>query len=210
MTRSTIPGIRLFAITDTAKFPDCILQAEEVCQLARAGTVAVTLREREVSANRLYDWARHLRAVTERHEQHFFVADRLDVAVLVGADGVHLPSVGLRPAGVPDSAVKWVSRSGHELEALGETDFERVTSFWVSPVAAERKGRRPLGETGLRERIRWIGERAPHAAVYALGGIDAGQVPLCERAGAAGVAAIGAVWDPRERPRLLGALGIER
>lgn len=210
MTCASEFGVRLFAVTDTATFPACIEQADDVCQAARAGSVAVVLRERDASGRELYEWARFLRETTAKHHQKFFVADRFDLAVMVGADGVHLPSSGLRPADVDTTSVKWLSRSGHGLDQLSERDFECITSFWVSPVAAERKGRPPLGETGLQERIRWIKERAPHAAVYALGGVDARHVPICERTGAVGVAAIGSVWDPGEREGLLRALGIER
>lgn len=210
MTSAGEFGVRLFAVTDTTSFPDCIEQAADVCQAARSHSVAVVLREREVSGQKLHEWARTLRAVTARYSQKLFVADRLDLAVLVGADGVHLPSFGLSPRSVSREAAPWVSRSGHGLLQLSPADFARTSAFWVSPVGAVRKGRPALGETGLRQQVQWIKERAPHAAVYALGGISARLVPECARAGAAGVAAIGAVWSPSERFDLLHALGIIR
>ena len=206
----TVDGIRLFAITNIAHFPDCIQQCEELCNSVQAGSLAVVLREPEASGRQLLKWAGALREVTSRAEQRLFVADRADLARIVAADGVHLPSFGLTPSSVDSTIVPLVGRSGHSLERLTDEDWRRISYVWVSPVAAPRKGRAPLGEAGLRERIAWIRQRSPQVAVYALGGITCGDVSGCFRAGASGVAAIRAVWEPSERGALLRALQISR
>lgn len=148
--------------------------------------------------------------MTAEWGQQLFISDRVDLAEIVGADGVHLPAVGLAPQQVPTSSSLAVSRSGHQVEKLAREDWTRLSAVWISPVAAPRKGRAALYELGLRERIEWVRARAPHVSVYALGGVTGENVEIWQRAGATGVAAIGSVWDREERGALLSALEMVR
>lgn len=200
--------IRLFAITDSTRHPDFVAQSEALCAGACPGSVGLVLRERGATGQQLYEWATALRTVTARWQQNLFVAERADLASLVGADGVHLPASGLRPGAIDPSLL--VSRSGHGLEMLSAEDWLRLSFLWISPVIAERKGRAALKEEGLRHRIDALRYLAPHVASYALGGVESQDVGACQRAGAQGVAAIGAVWDPVGRESLLRELGILR
>lgn len=202
--------IRLFAITDAEKYPDFVAQSETLCAGAKEGSVAIVLREYGAPGRRLCEWAYELRETTARFRQKLFIADRVDLAELVGADGVHLPSAGFAPQQVPPDSELAVSRSGHNLEKLSDADWNRLSAVWISPVAAPKKGREELGETGLREKAERVKRRAPHVDVYALGGVTGAHVFGCLRAGASGVAAIGAVWGGEERRALLNSLHIER
>ncbi len=201
--------IRLFAITDSERFPSFLEQSADLCRLARPGTVAVVVRERRVTARRVLEWAVELRSVSAKWGQKLYVADRVDVAVLSGADGVHLPAAGLPPHRVDRRLC--VSRAGHELDALSDEDWARIDALWISPAFDPRKGRPALGEKGLRERIEDVARRAPHVRTYALGGVGPSQVKMSTGAGACGVAAIGAVWREGTSPvALLEHLGIHR
>lgn len=207
---TTSAGIRLFALTDVAHFPDCIEQSEALCRVAKTGTLAVVLREREASGRKLLEWAKSLRKATAKWGQQLFISDRADLAKVVGADGVHLPSEGLAPRQVSTFSELTVSRSGHHLENLVEEDWRRLSVVWISPVGAPRKGRAALYELGLRERIEWVRAQAPHVSVYALGGVTPENVESWQRAGATGVAAIGAVWERNKCGALIKSLRIER
>src|SRR5437763_1336052 len=55
-----------------------------------ADRVAVQLREKDLLAGPLLELARPLRALTARDGIALYVNDRIDVALAVGADGVHL------------------------------------------------------------------------------------------------------------------------
>lgn len=202
--------IRLFAITCAGEFPDFVAQSRALCERAREGALAIVLREYRASGRKQYEWARALREVTARSGQMLFIADRIDLAQLVGADGVHLPSGGLSPSQVPPDSGFQISRSGHLLERLCHEDWRRLSAVWVSPACAPRKGRAALGEEGLRQKIEWLKGRAPNVPVYALGGVTSKSVPGCRRAGATGVAAIGAAWGKRNAQDLLQSLNIER
>src|SRR5438105_2349530 len=58
------------------------------------GTVAVQLRARGMEGAALLAAAERLRQLTRRLGAPLFINDRMDVALIVGADGVHLPARG--------------------------------------------------------------------------------------------------------------------
>ena len=62
------------------------------------GDVAVQLREKDLDGRALVDLARALRATTAAAGVRLFINDRIDVALAVGADGVHLGGTSLAPA----------------------------------------------------------------------------------------------------------------
>src|SRR4051812_44805392 len=68
--------------------------AESVAEAIEGGVNAVQLREKDLPAGELLQLARQLRGVCG-HRALLLVNDRLDVALLSGADGVHLGSNGL-------------------------------------------------------------------------------------------------------------------
>jgi thiamine-phosphate pyrophosphorylase len=60
--------------------------------------VAVQLREKDLGGRALTELGRALRATTAAAGVRLFVNDRIDVALAVGADGVHLGGTSLAPA----------------------------------------------------------------------------------------------------------------
>jgi len=123
------------------------------------------------------------------------VNDRADVALAVGADGVHLaggdpwpddPAAGLR-----------VGRSCHTPGEL-VTAATRGTADYAtfSPVfaTASKPGYGPgLGIDGLAAGCLAVAGVGSRLAVYALGGIGPGQAAACVAAGATGIAVMGIV-----------------
>lgn len=198
------------ALTDHERFRSCADAALELCRGAPAGTVALVLRDREASIEERLRWGHELRAITQGTGQLFWVADRVDLAQALGADGVHLPSDGLTPHQCRQVWSGSISRAWHDWQVLSDDDLQALDSLLVSPVMAERKGRPPLGLEGLRHATGAVVERASHVAPYALGGVGGRDLLACLAAGARGIAVIGAAWDPLERANLLDAIGSAR
>lgn len=205
---------RLIAITDAG-----VLAGEALFERARAlassalpGTVAVLLRDHGVGARQRLAWGRELRALTRDSGQQLWVADRLDLALLLEADAVHLGEASV-PAAAARSLVgpRALSRAWHQLRPTAQAlaELAGVDALLLSPVIAPRKGRPALGVAGVTELTATLAEAQRAARVYALGGVDATTAAACLRAGAWGVAAIGSAWDPRPEP-LLAALAIGR
>jgi thiamine-phosphate pyrophosphorylase len=204
---------RLIVITDTTVAKEGILEnrIERVLSMARAGSVVVQLRDLALSTRQRLALGERLFAACRRHEQRFVVNDRLDLAVLLGADGVHLGegSVETADARAVLGPGTWISRACHDPEAVATLDADAVL---LSPVARPRKGRPALGADGVtraRAALVALGSRR-RPALYALGGVDASNVATFIAGGADGVAVIGAALDGRDPEPLVTALGIRR
>lgn len=196
---------RLIAITDTTRVAPDELERRmaALCALAAPGTVLVQLRDRELTARARLALARRLLPRVRGTGQRFQVNDRIDLALAVGADAVHLGEASVTPADArrlvgPET---WISRACHDPERAGAEGADAVV---LSPVLAPRKGRPALGLEALA-----VARRAGAPLLYALGGIDAEGACRALEAGADGVAAIGAALEADCSP-LVQALGIAR
>jgi thiamine-phosphate pyrophosphorylase len=165
--------------------------SEEVL-LARVASAApglvVQLRDPQLEGRELHRLAVRLRDVTRRVGARLIVNDRIDVALAVGADGLHMGRRSVdaalaRAALGPDA---WLSVSAHSVaEALASGDA--IDALLLSPIfAAPGKGP-PLGLAPLSE-VR--ARLAPRVALFALGGVDLEGARACLDAGADGVASI--------------------
>lgn len=210
--REVTKQIRLLALTDHESFPDCLIEAETLCAEARAGSVGIVMRDRQTPIRTRLEWGKRLREVTRHWGQELWVADRIDLATCIAADGVHLPCDGFSPGACRRIWAGGISRAWHRWETLADRDWEALDWLLVSPVLQERKGRPPLGLGGLERACAELRAAPPwpHGRIAALGGVTGVGARGCLEAGAAAVAAIGAAWDPEERGRLLAALDIVR
>ena len=199
---------RLIAITNAAlvgvaRLPELL---EPWLERAAAGSVMVQLRDTELDVRQRLELGRVLLQRVRRHGQLLSVNDRIDLALVLGADGVHLGEAGVDPeaarALLPDG---WISAAWHPASAPPRALADALV---VSPVSAARKGRAALGSEGLALAVRVARTLEPEPLVYALGGIDASSAPACLAAGAWGIAAISAVLEARDPEPLLAALGI--
>jgi len=199
----------LMVVTDPAAVGDRDL-AEVVAAAVRGGANVVQLRAKELPGGELLALARRLRGVTAGRAL-LLINDRPDVALLAGADGVHLSEAGLPVAPVrawlPASLV--VGRSVHDFHAAREAeadgaDYLLVGTIYPSPSHPERE---PAGATLLREIHARV--RTP---IVAIGGITPSRVRECLDAGAQGVAVVSAILradDPETAAADLATLVFE-
>lgn len=185
------PDFHLYLITDRLQVPDGDLPRAVAHALA-GGVRAVQLREKDLSARDLYPLARELRAVTRRAGARLLINDRVDVALAVEADGVHLGGGSLpvkaarhilgpgRLIGVSTHAVAEVQAAradGADFATFGPVFFTPSKAAFGAPVGLER----------LRAAC------AGPLPIFALGGVTDERVPDLLAAGAAGVACISAI-----------------
>ena len=144
---------------------------------------------------------------------HLIVNDRADVAVMAGADGVHVGQDDLSPSAVRRlvGEGRWVGLSTHTEAQTGTGVGEPVTYLAIGPVfstSTKHQAYGPVGLTGVRaaaDRCRPV--RLP---LVAIGGITLGTAPRVIAAGASAVAVIGdlLVGDAAARARaFLTAVG---
>jgi thiamine-phosphate pyrophosphorylase len=181
---------------------------ERVLALARPESVVVQLRDLELGTRERMALGERLVTLCRRHGQRFVVNDRVDLAVLLGADGVHLGERSVAPAEVRAMLPgAFISHACHDLDGVLRPGSDAAV---LSPICAPRKGRAAFGVEALRRARALIDDNGSTAALYALGGIDAASAMACIDGGATGVAVIGAVLDGRDPVPLVKALGIER
>ncbi len=211
MNAGALAHVRLIALTDRtiANAALTLARLDRALSRARPGSVLVQLRDRELSAAERLAFGAELRALTRAHGQLFQVNDRLDLAVLLAADGVHLgeSSVTAEDARRLLGAESFVTRACHDAERAGELNADAVL---LSPVFEPRKGAAALGLAAVTRACERLREAGRNTRVFALGGVRAENAVDCLAAGAQGVAAIGAVVGVDEPDAILLALGIAR
>ena len=82
-------SLKLYLVTDSdilknRNFYDCIEQA------ILGGVTTVQLREKEASGKLFLEKAIKLREITKKHNVNFIINDRVDIALISQADGVHV------------------------------------------------------------------------------------------------------------------------
>ncbi len=197
------PAPCLMLITDRFRLRGRPLE-EVASQAVEGGVNAVQLREKDMGTGELSELAATLHAAL-RDRAMLLVNDRIDIALAVGADGVHLPEHSLPGDKARDIAgdACIVGRSVHSVEAAVAAQAEGADYLQVGTIfeTASKPGRPAAGLSLVRE-VR----DAVSIPVVAVGGIDAGNAAGVIAAGADGVAVIGAIMDaddPRQAARAL-------
>lgn len=167
------------------------------------GCRMVQLREKEWPSGRLLPLARRLRERARRAGVTFVVNDRVDLAVVVGADAVHLGQDDLPPAAarplLPPGAILGVST--HSLEQAvaardAGADYVAVGSMFATRTKPDFRLVGPGLIRTLRPRI--------DVPLIGIGGITPDNAGVVIEAGADGVAVISAVCaaaDPEAATR---------
>ncbi len=187
--------LQVFLITDLKRIGrDRFLDTVE--EALGGGVRALQLREKDLNPKDLLALALEVKPLVKRYNARLFINDRADIAVMVGADGVHLTETSVQARKVKNNFPDLiVGVSTHSLEGahLAETqgaDFITFSPIYETPSKAGYGP--PQGLDPLREVTQAV--RLP---VLALGGITLHRVPKCLEHGAFGVAVISDIWDSK-------------
>lgn len=187
---------RVQIITDLATVSEPVLldrlsRAAALPEAARQ-RLSVQLRDPALPVRELVRLGLSLRRLTRDLGARLIVNDRVDVALLVGADGVHLGrrsmSVGEARALLGPGA--WVSTSAHAADDVLLSARAGASAVLLSPIFASPGKGEPLGPPALTGAREALSREGLSLALFALGGIDVDNAPACFEAGAEGVAAI--------------------
>jgi thiamine-phosphate pyrophosphorylase len=175
-----------------------------------AGVRLVQYRAKQGEDGERLEQALALRELCSRHGALFLVNDRIDLALAVDADGVHLGQGDLPPAVARRllGPERLIGRSTHALAQLRQAEADGCDYAGVGPVQATptKPGRQPVGLNYVREAC-----GAAQIPWFAIGGITAAVVPELRRAGAERVAVVRAITEAEDAQAasqaLLSALG---
>jgi thiamine-phosphate pyrophosphorylase len=168
---------------------------EDVKRAVEAGVRLVQYRNKTASTRELVAGAQQVREICARAGVHFIVNDRLDVAMVVEADGIH---IGRDDMPFPDARrllgerkiIGLTVNSVEEALAAQEMGADYIAVAPIFPTSTKSDAGPACGVETLRS-IRRICR--PQLRIAAIGGIDLSNVRSVIEAGADMVCAISAV-----------------
>ncbi|MBI5599179.1 MAG: thiamine phosphate synthase [Deltaproteobacteria bacterium] len=186
------PDFRLYLITDKRLSPAGNIIAAIKAALD-AGCRAVALREKDMGGGELFRLAERLKVLTSDYGARLFINDRIDVALGVDADGVHLGQAGFSPKDARRllGRKKLIGVSTHSvLEAIKAqkdgADFITLGPIYPTPSKAEYG--RPVGLGVLKKATGRL-----EIPIFAIGGVKKERIKEVTEGGAYGVALISAI-----------------
>jgi thiamine-phosphate pyrophosphorylase len=164
----------------------------------KGGVKAVQLREKDLEIRELLRMAYELRKLTSGYGAKLFINDRVDVALAVGADGVHLGGAGMPAFAARKAAGEGMllGASAHSLAEAKKAEEEGADFVTLGPVfetQSKLKYGRPLG-LGLLKEV----SAALSIPVFAIGGIKKERVEDTLESGASGIALISAIFGSED------------
>ena len=184
---------KLYLITDRKLFTTECLFYMAVEDALKGGIKVIQLREKDLPTRKLLKMAQWMRDITKEYGAKLFINDRVDIALSVEADGVHLgqnsiPAYAARKIS-EEKLLIGVSTHGID-EAIeaekGGADFITLGPIYETP--SKLKYGNPIGIDTLRKVKSKIS-----IPVLAIGGINLDKVLEVMEAGADGIALISAI-----------------
>ncbi len=157
------------------------------------GIQLIQYRDKSGERGRIYEYAERLRELTAQSKVKLIINDELDIAMAVGADGVHLgqDDFPVAPARALLGEQAIIGLSTHSLSEALAAKKEPVDYIGFGPIFSTetlQSDRLPLGIEAISELCKKV-----HLPVYAIGGIQQSHVQAILNAGATGVAVASAL-----------------
>ncbi|GHV89219.1 thiamine-phosphate synthase [Spirochaetia bacterium] len=171
---------------------------EAVEAAIEGGVTMIQLREKDVSSRTFYDMALEVQAVTKRHHIPLVINDRLDIALAVGAEGLHigqsdLPLRAARKLAGDRLFIGVSARTTAEALVAQEEGADYLGVGAVFPTGSKADAGDAIGLEQLGN-IR----SAVHIPVIGIGGIGPRNVEAVMKTGIAGIAVISAILSQRD------------
>jgi thiamine-phosphate pyrophosphorylase len=197
----------LYLVTDRRWLGERTLW-DGVEEAIRGGATLVQLREKKISSKEYLELAQRVKEVTDRHDIPLIINDRIDIALAIDADGVHLG-----PEDLPVPIARKLLGDG---KIIGSSAASVAEALLLQAQGADYLGvgavfptatKRGTEKVGLED-LRGI-KSAVHIPVVAIGGIKVGNAKPVMETGVDGVAVVSAIMDQtdiREAARQLLSL----
>ncbi|MFQ5964455.1 MAG: thiamine phosphate synthase [Candidatus Scalinduaceae bacterium] len=161
-----------------------------ITQALEGGVRTVQLREKDLSTKKLFELAKRLREITKDLDANLIINDRVDIALAVNADGVHLgwQSLDIDVIRKIIGHEKLIGFSAHNLQEARKADIKGADYITLSPIFNTSYKDFLIQPLGIEE----IGKIKKQISipVIALGGINEDNIREVLENGADGIAVV--------------------
>ncbi len=196
--------MKLYFITDSTTVPsDCFLPVVEAA--CKGGATIVQLREKDKSTREYMDLAVATHEITARYGIPLIIDDRVDVALAIGAEGVHVGQSDM-PVGIarkimgPDKIIGATTKTIPQALEAYEQGADYLGCGAIYPTTTHVKTVITPVET-LKEIV-----KAVPVPVNAIGGLNKDNIFVLKGSGIAGICVVSAIMkaaDPELATREL-------
>jgi thiamine-phosphate pyrophosphorylase len=192
---NALAGTRLYPLTDRRL--SGLSHAEQVSQLSEAGAPLLQLREKSLSPLDFYLEAEAALRVARERGTKIIINDRVDIALALKADGVHLGQEDLPPEAArrllgPEAIIGF---STHNLDQARLAAKMPVDYIAIGPIFATSTKATSDSAIGLEE-LRLVRQAVGTIPLAAIGGITLENSQDVVSAGADAIAAVSDIWIP--------------
>ncbi|MFH0703128.1 MAG: thiamine phosphate synthase [bacterium] len=183
---------KLYLVTDRSNFLSHDEFLDKVASALKGGVGIVQLREKNSSAKEFIELGKKIRELCSFYNAVFIVNDRVDIANIVEADGVHLGQDDIDICSARHFLGKdaIIGISTHTPEQAKRAVQQGADYIGVGPVfeTPTKPGRKAVGF----EYVKWASENV-NIPWFAIGGINLDNMDQVIEAGASGIAVVRAI-----------------
>lgn len=173
---------KLYLVSNSDQFESEDAFLDAIASALEGGVEIIQLREKNMPANKILNLGKKVKQLCLQYDATFILNDRVDIALLLEADGVHLGQDDLDVASAREILGEntIVGISTHVPEQALKAVEDGADYIGVGPVFATptKQGRTPVG----LDYVKWVSENIQIPA-FAIGGIDLENVDEVLKAG---------------------------
>lgn len=191
---------KLYLVTDSSKFHSVDEFLDAVAASLKGGVQIIQLREKTASAKEFIELGKKVKELCALYDALFIINDRVDIAHIVGADGVHLgqDDIDIDSARHLLGKDTIIGLSTHAPEQAEKAIASGADYIGVGPVfeTPTKPGRKSVG----LEYVNWASKNV-NIPWFAIGGINQENVSEVLNAGASRIAVVRAIINA-ENPEI--------
>ncbi len=191
----SFPPLYIITQEHISDFSDFLKKLEQILSMVPNNSIMLQLREKHLSDKEFYTLALKVRTITKIYKTLFIVNERIDMALLCKADGVHLTSTSIRPNQtrklLHDCIIGISTHSQNEVIQAQQEGADFVTLGPIFETPSKIKFGKPLGTTILSV------QNKVSIPLYALGGIQLGNLEALAKKHKR-LAMISMVWESND------------
>jgi thiamine-phosphate pyrophosphorylase len=190
-----LAGSRFYPLTD--RNASGLSHADQLLLLSHSGATLVQLRDKTASPLDFYAQAESALRIARERGLKIIINDRVDIALVLNADGVHLGQDDLPPDAArrilgPKAIIGFSTHDPSQALAATQMPIDYIAIGPIFATATKEESDQPVGLDGLR----LVRQAVGNIPLVAIGGITVENSRSVLNAGAAAVAVISDIWKP--------------